>query len=98
MLNLLNSGGIYIHGRDRNLRPVLVCNVQKLLQASKYFGDNNTDLICMLIYLMEYMDHFVMIKGRVENVLLILDCDNMGLFNAPYALIKQILKVLQEYA
>ena len=42
----------------------------------------------MLIFLMEYMDHFVMIKGRVENVLLILDCVNMGLFNAPYVLIK----------
>ena len=52
----------------------------------------------MLIFLMEYLDHFVMIKGRVENVLLIVDCINIGLFNAPYVLINQMLKVLQEYA
>ena len=98
MLTLLNCGGIYIHGRDKNLRPVLACNVQKLLQAQKHFGENNSDLKHMLIFLMEYLDHFVMIKGRVENVLLIVDCINIGLFNAPYVLINQMLKVLHEYA
>ena len=28
---LLNSGGIYIHGRGRNLRPIIVVNVEKLI-------------------------------------------------------------------
>ena len=24
---LLNCGGLYIHGRDKNLRPMIICNI-----------------------------------------------------------------------
>ena len=30
MITLLNSGGIYIHGRDKNFRPIVIVNLDKL--------------------------------------------------------------------
>ena len=29
---MLNLGGIYIHGRGRNLKPIMIVNVEKLIQ------------------------------------------------------------------
>jgi hypothetical protein len=39
-----------------------------------------------------------MIPGRIENVNLIFDCNEIGLFNAPYNIFKQVKEVLQEYS
>ena len=36
-------------------------------------------------------------SGRIENFNLIIDCKGIGVFNAPYLLLKPVLKILQEY-
>ena len=71
---MLNGGGVYIHGRDKNLRPIIICNIQKLIQQKHLFGENNKDLINLVIYLLEYMEKFMLIPGRIENFILIIDC------------------------
>ena len=38
MFNLLNSGGLYIHGRDKNLRPIVICDIKKLMESKDLFG------------------------------------------------------------
>ena len=38
MFNLLNCGGLYIHGRDKNLRPIVICDIKKLMDAKDLFG------------------------------------------------------------
>ena len=97
MMRLLRCGGVYVHGRDKNLRPIVVLNVQNLLMQQKHFGEENDDLIHMFIFLIEYLETFIMIKGRVENIILIIDCQGVSLFNAPYQLFKQVIYTLQNY-
>jgi hypothetical protein len=80
MLSLYNSGGIYIHGRNKNLRPVVICNLHKPFLLQTLFCENNSDIINALVFLIDYIDHFVMIKCKVENFLLIIDCIYIGLF------------------
>ena len=39
-----------------------------------------------------------MIPGRIENIVLIVDCNGMGLFNAPYLSFKNVVEVISEYS
>ena len=38
-----------------------------------------------------------MIPGRIENINLIVDCNRIGLFNAPYLSFKHVVDVISEY-
>ena len=94
---MLNMGGIYIHGRGKNLRPIIIVNVDKLLEHQELFGKDNIDLIYLIFFIMEYVDKFMMIPGRIENFLLIIDCLNIGVFNAPFNLFKRLMSIITDY-
>ena len=94
---MLNLGGVYIHGRGRNMRPIIIVNIEKLMKSKEYFGQNDIDLIYLIIFLMEYIDKFMMIPGRIENFMLIIDCQNIGVFNSPISLFKKIMKIITDY-
>ena len=81
---LLKSGGVYINGRDKSLRPIIVLQVQHLINQKQYFGQNNLNLLYFIIFIMEYASKYMMIPGRIENLILIVDCLDVGIFNAPF--------------
>lgn len=37
----------------------------------------------------------MLIEGRIENFILIIDCNDISLFNAPYGMIKSVMGVIQ---
>lgn len=55
----------------------------------------NQDIIDFLILVNEYVQKYMMIEGRIENTILIVDCKNLGVFNMPYKMIQAVLSVLQ---
>ena len=85
---LINQGLIYIHGRDKNFRPIVLVNALKLTQK-KWLQEHH--LINLIVLLYSYMDEFMLVEGRIENFILIIDCNDISLFNAPYAMIKNVL-------
>ena len=48
--------------------------------------------------MLEWMEQYMFVKGRIENFLLIVDCKGIGVFKAPYSIFSQVIKVVQEYA
>ena len=48
-------------------------------------------MIGFVILLFEYLDEFMLIEGRIENVIIIIDCLNISIFNAPYGMLKAVL-------
>ena len=89
---LINQGLIYIHGRDKNFRPIVFLNALKLTQK-KWLQDHH--LVNLIVLLYSYMDEFMLVEGRIENFILIIDCNDISLFNAPYAMIKSVLADVQ---
>lgn len=81
---LLKSGGIYINGRDKSLRPIVILQVQHLINQKQYYGANDKNLFYFIIFVMEYIDKYMLIPGRIENLVLIADCSDVGIFNAPF--------------
>ena len=76
---LLNSGFMYVHGRDHHFRPVIFCTIKKVKNLlatddSYDFEDINRSIIYLVNYVMEYL----LIPGQIENWIIFVDFDGMG--------------------
>lgn len=89
---LLDSGIIYIHGRDHRYRPLIIINTSKIdLSASSL--PQICDLVC---FVLEFTVCNLMLPGHIENWIIITDLNNQSLSNLPFTEIKTIIKVLQD--
>jgi hypothetical protein len=67
--HLLNCGGVYLHGRDKYFRPIIIINITALL-ATKCAMPQFIDLIC---FYLTFMLNEMIIPGKVENWVIITD-------------------------
>jgi len=91
MRKVLDSGIIYIHGRDKWFRPIMVynwgifndidVNLDNALQASLFSA----------FYMMENL----LMAGKVENWNVINNLDNLAVSKIPIKFLKTFLKVFQ---
>jgi hypothetical protein len=80
-MEILNSGFIYVHGRDSLYRPIMIIN-------AKFYVDNMNkytyeDFLCCVIYFIEYMINNLLIPGQVENWIIITDLNGVSLLGIP---------------
>ena len=78
IIYLLNSGFMYVHGRDYHFRPIIVVSikmVKKLLSENYTFDDINRTII----YLMNYIIKYLLIPGQIENVINFVDFNDVGI-------------------
>jgi hypothetical protein len=86
MFKIMNCGGLYIYGRDKNLRPIVICDIAKLMESKSLFGTGSQELINVCIFMLEWIEEYMFVKGRIENFILLIDCKGIGVFKAPYLL------------
>ena len=77
-INILNSGFMYVHGRDHHFRPVIFVKIKivKNILSEKYVFD---DIINSIIYLMNYVMEYLLIPGQIENWIVFVDFEGVGL-------------------
>jgi hypothetical protein len=91
-IELLNSGFIYVHGRDHLFRPIFIVNAKFYVDnMDKYIYD---DWLACIIYFMEYMIKNLLIPGQVENWNIISDVCGVSLLGLPKDM-KRFMNVLQ---
>lgn len=90
--DILNSGVMYLHGRDHRFRPLLVLNVAKL----DLVKNNVYDYCNLLCFLLEFAIQKLMLPGQVENWVVITDLNNQGLSDLPIRSLGSIIKILQD--
>lgn len=89
--HLLNSGSIYLHGRDCFLRPMLVVDFNKFdLRENTVF-----DYCNLLFYLLEYTLNHLLVSGEIEQVLVIVELAEL-VTQLPLDTLKVLLKILSE--
>ena len=77
IINLLNSGFMYVHGRDHHFRPVIFVTikaVKKILYNDYTFEDINQSITYLMNYVMEYL----LIPGQIENWIIFVDFEGVG--------------------
>jgi hypothetical protein len=89
---ILNSGFIYVHGRDSYFRPIIVVSAQTYLNFKNNFEFE--DIVTAVIYFIEYIINYMLIPGQVENWDIIADLNKVSLFGIPDTL-RKIFKILQ---
>ena len=90
---ILNSGFIYIHGRDNRFRPIVILNPDIYVKNSKNYSLE--DWILALAYFFNYTIQNLLIPGQVENWIIICDVANSSIVFLPKDL-KTILNTLSQ--
>ena len=92
VMEILNLGFLYIHGRDNRYRPIIHINSGVFIKHSKKY---NSDEWCLAtIYFMEYTIQNLMLPGQIENWDIICDLKDVSVISLPSDL-KKILGILQ---
>jgi hypothetical protein len=89
--NLLNSGIVYITGRDNRFRPLLIVNIERL-------EDHKTQIekiTYLLVFFIEFIRSRLSIPGKVENFILLLDMCGRRVKDAPVKEVKKLYDVIQ---
>jgi len=88
----LNSGFLYVHGRDHKFRPIVVFNVNQI-------DPKNFDfelIINALTFWFEYVIDEWMLPGQVENWIFITNLKGMGLSHMANQSVRKLFVYLQE--
>ena len=93
-VQLLNTGFVYIFGRDHQFRPVIICQ-PGILQKNL---DNYSvpDILNASIFICQYMANYMLIPGQIENWIMIINMEGTSLLSLPDGL-KEVIKALSEY-
>ena len=89
-IKIINSGFLYVHGRDKYYRPLIVLNpgvftsIDCSLETWDKFG----------IFLLEFLVNKCLIPSRVENWNIIVDFASLSMANMPYPL-KDIFSIFK---
>lgn len=92
IIEILNLGFLYGHGRDQRFRPLLVINAK----VYKKYKDTYMieEWVTAVMYFMEYLVNKLLVPGQVENWNTICDVDEVSVVFLPGNL-KKIIEILQ---
>ena len=90
--DLLKLGFAYLMGRDRNYRPIFVLKSSKLLSLNPL--PTSETLTKVMLVLFEYVKKFMMINGKIENALLVIDSGGNNVFTLPYGLLNKCIATI----
>jgi hypothetical protein len=82
----LEDGIMYISGRDKQYRPIVIINVYKINPKQL----DLTDFIAALCFVLDTCKKFYFVPGKVENWVIIIESNSMGVFNFPFKIVKTI--------
>ncbi|CAD8176178.1 unnamed protein product [Paramecium octaurelia] len=87
----LKAGIIYIQGRDHSYRPIIVLNAYKVnfneMSLEQYLKG--------LTYFLQVVVNDMMVPGRVENWVILIDLDYKGMIGLQINALKQVMSYLQ---
>lgn len=92
MFELLTSGVFELVGRDKCYRPILLINLGMLDELAEK-PTVETMITTVMIY-QEYLIKFMLIPGKIENVISIMNAGGQGPLNLPLSLIKPMARTL----
>lgn len=79
MMELIDSGYYYMHGRDRSLRPIMIVSPKEILGL----GLEPHDGIMAIHFVAQYVLNHKMYPGKIENVLTVIDLAHLSFTALP---------------
>ena len=92
MKEILESGYIYLHGRDRSLRPICINNLGVISKHDFDVHDAYNTNWFVIYYL---IDH-ILVPEKVENWIMVSDMDGLSMTKIPTKVLKACMKSAQD--
>ena len=83
---------MYVAGRDRNYRPVIVVR-PAVLDLLPELPSNDQIMGCICLVL-EYVIRHMHLQGQIENVIMVIDLVGKGIFSIPVGVFKSIMQTI----
>jgi len=96
ILEDLKSGIVYFGGRDKCMRP-MICLISSRIPTTWYTKEECGRLKRLLLFHMEYVQRYMFVPGRIENLNVMLDFDNVSVTNVPLMQLKEIVKLFSAH-
>lgn len=90
--NIIENGVAYFSGRDKYFRPIFILESKKL-QAVRPIPSAYT-VIAVILMLYEFVNKYMSVAGRIENIIMIIDNKDMSVMSVPYKLLKPVIQTL----
>ena len=81
IIKILNSGFMYIHGRDNHFRPIFIIKANTFFDLRKIYSYE--EMFMSIVYFLEYVIKNILIVGQVENWIMITDITGVSLVFMP---------------
>ena len=92
VFEILNSGFLYIGGRDRMYRPILCLKSKMLLNMNPF--PSGEDIVTATLMIFEYIKHVMQSPGKIENMMLIINSEGANVFSMPYNVITKCVTTI----
>ena len=89
-MKLLESGFMYIGGRDRHYRPYIVFRPAIMLNAKP----EAANAITCILTTVTFIRHFMMAHGSVENLVTIVSQEGVSMWNMNITLMRSLIRVI----
>ena len=90
---VLKSGMLYVSGRDYKYRPILILNVRRLIESNF-----ETEIIATATaFFCDFVVKKLLIPGRIENWIMIIDLNDVGMTSLPVKKVKSIVGLTQQH-
>ena len=90
---IMKSGILYLCGRDIMYRPVIILNVRKIINGK--FSEESLNAVAAFFF--TFVEKKFLIPGRVENWIMIIDLNDVGMMNLPMKRIEAVGKMVQRH-
>ena len=91
--DILKSGFLYVSGRDYKYRPVLILNVRKIVDVEYPIEVINASTA----FFCEFIVKKLLIAGIVENWIMIIDLNDVGVTSLPVKKVQAIVGMTQKH-
>jgi hypothetical protein len=90
---VLDSGFLYVFGRDHQFRPLLICQPYILENCMKKFSD--VDIFNASIFICQYITNYMLIPGQIENWIMIVNMEGTSVIGLPDS-VKKLINALSD--
>lgn len=95
MKQVLDSGILYVHGRDRCFRPILIYNASALNEFLKF--SYSKDILKACMFVLFYVVENLLFAGKVENWLLVIDFNHLSIKRLPVKFLKNFINKIMTH-
>ena len=91
--NIINSGFLYVCGRDIKYRPIVILNVRRIVDQNFPIEVINA----ATSFFFDFLARKLLVPGQVENWLMMVDLNDVGMTSLPVNKVKAIIGMTQKH-